>query len=87
MAHGQEGDLWQLKTGAAVLATCIVQTLDESDPSFEKRFLANLGRAYDQVQERHPDRKMRDVLELLSWTRELLTGWSPSGGQGKPLLK
>jgi hypothetical protein len=27
-----------------------------------------------------------NTLELLSWTRELLTGWSLSTGQGKPFL-
>jgi hypothetical protein len=27
------------------------------------------------------------ILELLNWTRELLTGWNPIQGQGKPFLE
>jgi hypothetical protein len=86
MASRSEDDLWQLKTGAAALATCIVRTLNESDPSFEKRFLENLERADERIGERHPDRDVQNVAEMLLWTRELLTGWSMSSGQGKPLL-
>jgi hypothetical protein len=81
-----QDDLWQLKSGAAALATCIVRTLSESDPSFEKRFLENLERAYDSFHERHPEREVQDAVEMLLWTRELLTGWSNAEGQGKPLL-
>jgi hypothetical protein len=86
MAH-DPSDPWQLKTGAAVLATCLVQTLNESDPSFRDRFLQKLEIASDRVQERHPTREMRDVREMLSWTRELITGFNLATGQGDPLLR
>jgi hypothetical protein len=78
-------DLWQLKSGAAALATCIVKTMNESDPEFQYRFLQNLERAYSHF--RDSGKENRDVLEMLSWTRELLTGWSNVSGQGKPLLE
>jgi hypothetical protein len=79
---------WQIKSGATALATCIVHTLNESDPTFQRRFLANLDKAYSTFREghRHPDRQVTIVLEMLSWTREMLTGWSASAGQGRPLL-
>jgi hypothetical protein len=85
-SHPRKDDLWQLKTGAAALATCIVRTLDESDHTFEERFLKNLERAYDEIRQRHQDRDVQDVAEMLSWTRELLTGWNFATGQGDPLL-
>jgi hypothetical protein len=74
------------KVGAAALATCVVRTLNESDPSFEKRFLENLDIACDRFQRRHPQQGTQDVLEMLNWTRELLTGWNDITGQGEPLL-
>ncbi|MBZ9960831.1 hypothetical protein [Mesorhizobium sp. BR1-1-14] len=77
---GQTTDLHRAKRGTAILAACIVQTLNESDPSFRERFLKRLSDAYymegDVIQE----------LELLAWTREYLTGFSPVSGQGKPFL-
>jgi hypothetical protein len=79
-------ELHRAKRGVAILATCIVQTLNESDPSFQERFLERMDRAY---------RKLRDdtggdvieQLELLNWTREYLTGFSGISGQGKPFLE
>jgi hypothetical protein len=89
----QIDDLWQLKTGMAALAVCIVRTLEKSDHSFEERFLANLDRAYDHFRENNvatradgTPREVQNVLEIMAWTRELLTGWSNITGQGEPLL-
>jgi hypothetical protein len=85
---GRTDPEWQIKSGAAALATCIVRTLNESDPTFQTRFLENLDRAYSQFREgdRNPDRDTIIVLEMLSWPRELLTGWNMIAGQGEPLL-
>jgi hypothetical protein len=86
-------DLWSVKTGTAALAVCIVRTLQKSDPDFEDRFLANLERAYhhfrDNSEATRADGSPRDVqnvLEMLNWTRELLTGWNNISGQREPLL-
>lgn len=89
MASSQKDDQWQLKSGAAALATCVVQTLNESDPTFEKRFLANLEKAYREFADgdRYGSREVTAALEMFSWTRELLTGWNMVTGQGRPLLK
>lgn len=86
-------DLWQLKTGMAALAACIVRTLQKSDHSFEERFLADLERAYYHFRDHSYEdqhgrtRDVQEILEVLSWTRELLTGWNNVTGQGEPFLK
>jgi hypothetical protein len=66
-------DLWQLKTGTAALAVCIVRTLQKSDPDFEDRFLETLDRAYDHFRERNiatradgSRRDVQNVLEMLA---------------------
>ena len=93
MARDQEGDLWQLKTGTAALVVCIVRTLQKSDPDFEDRFLKNLERAYDHFRDRtykdrhDQPRDVQEICEMISWTRELLTGWNLATGQGQPFLE
>lgn len=66
----QKADLFETKRGAAVLAACIVQTLNESDPSFQERFLTNLDRSYRDLREMGDENVQG--LELLSWVREIL---------------
>ena len=78
-------DLHRAKRGTAILAACIVQTLNESDPSFEARFLARLSRAHRELKDNSEGDVIQEM-ELLMWTRELLTGWSFVDGQGKPFL-
>ena len=88
-------DQWSVKTAAAALAVCIVRTIEESDPSFADRFKANVDRAYHHFRDNDgkwtrrdgSPRDLQDVLETLSWTNELLTGWNNITGQGDPLLK
>jgi hypothetical protein len=86
-------DLWQLKSGMAALAVCIVRTHQKFDPYFEARFLENLDRAYRHFREDHEatradgsPREVQHVLEILAWTRELLTGWNNVTGQRDPSL-
>lgn len=82
----QEDDLKSVMRGTAVLVTCIAQALNESDPSFQKRFLDQIDRAYSELQHAPGADPIRQ-LELISWTRELLTGFSMVTGQGKPFLE
>jgi hypothetical protein len=70
----------------AVLAVCIVQTLNESDPSFQERFLERLARAYRELKDGYYEGDVNQELELLSWTRALLTGWDMVSGPGDPFL-
>lgn len=81
---GQKDDLSHAMKGTAVLAACIVQTLNESDPSFQARFLDRLSRAYEELRYR-PETDHHE-LELIAWTRELLTGFNFADGQGRPFL-
>lgn len=81
----QTTDLHRAKRGVAILAACVVQTLNESDPSFEARFLERLSRAYYELKD-NSDGDVTQEMELLSWTRELLTGFNFLKGQGKPFL-
>lgn len=78
-------DLHRAKRGVAILAACVVQTLNESDPSFQERFLDRLSRAYRELKD-NTDGDVVQEMELLSWTREYLTGWNPITGQGKLFL-
>ena len=82
----RDTDLDHLKKGAAVLAACVVQTLNESDPSFQKRFLDRLERAYRELKD-NTEGPVQHEMELLSWTSGLLTGFSFVEGQGKPFLE
>lgn len=81
----RDTDLDHLKKGVAVLAACVVQTLDESDPSFERRFLDRLARAYRELKD-NTDGDVQHEMELLAWTRSLLTGFDMVSGQGAPFL-
>jgi hypothetical protein len=81
----QTTDLHRAKRGVAILTTCVVQTLNESDPSFQERFLERLGRAYGELRDNSEGDVIQEM-ELLSWTREYLTGFSPFTGKGEPFL-
>jgi hypothetical protein len=75
-----------LRTVSRFLATCIVQTLNESDPTFTARFLDRLSRAYHELKDNSEGDVIQEM-ELLSWTRTCLTGFNHVTGQGKPFLE
>lgn len=81
----QTSDLFRSKRGTAILAACVVQTLNESDPTFQERFLQRLALAYREVKDNWEGDVIQE-LELLAWTREFLTGFNFVTGQGKPFL-
>ncbi|MCC6925718.1 hypothetical protein [Novosphingobium sp.] len=78
-------DLGHLKKATAILTACVVQTLNESDPSFQERFLERLARAYRELKD-NTDGDVQNEMELLAWTRELLTGFNMVSGKGEPFL-
>jgi hypothetical protein len=78
-------ELHRSKRGVAILATCIVQTLNESDPTFQERFLNRLSKAYYELRD-NTDGDVVQEMTLLSWTREYLTGFDFVTGQGEPFL-
>jgi hypothetical protein len=67
------------------LATCIVQTLNESDPTFRDRFLERLSRACRELKD-NTDGDVIQELELLAWTRTYLTGFNHINGRREPFL-
>lgn len=85
MSSDRTVDLDHAKKGTAVLLACVAQTLGESDHTFLDRLLANLDHAYRKLRD-DPSATVHE-LELLSWTRELLTGFNFVAGQGKPFFE
>jgi len=81
-----KSDLDRAKNGMAILSACIVQTMNDADPTFRDRFLERLSHAYSDLRNKAAGNVVEE-LELLSWTRELLTGFSIVSGQGKPFQK
>lgn len=72
------------KSGAAVLATCIVHSLDEQHAGFQERFLEYLENAHYR---RKNEADVRAIeLELYTWVKTLLTGKSWGEGNGKPFF-
>jgi hypothetical protein len=63
-----KNDLNQLKLAIAYLAASVVQTLNESDPSFQTRFSETLSKAYYTLRDQGGTVA---GLELLAWTKEL----------------
>lgn len=78
-------ELHKAKAAVAQLVTCLVQTLDEGDPTFKDRFLKRLEAAYHEARD-NGEGDQRHTFEMLNWTRELLTGFSLADGPGKPYL-
>lgn len=79
-----DDQLQDTKRGVAVLMTCLVQEIEARHPGFKDGYLARLGKAYGAVREDNTD--ALDRLELINWTREFLTGFSPITGQAQPFL-
>jgi len=82
----QRSDLHRAKVGVAVLATCIVETINDSDPSFRDRFLKKMEEAYYKLRD-DTDGDQVEQMELLDWTRSFITGFDFVAGQGDPFLR
>jgi hypothetical protein len=82
----QTSDLFRAKRGMAILVTCIVQVLNESDSTFQRRFLERLSKAHRHLRDESEGDVIQEM-ELLNWTREYLTGFSQFRGQEKPFLE
>jgi hypothetical protein len=73
-------NLQSAQKATAALAACIVQTLNETDPSFQARFVRTLEKAYQEFRDA-TEGDYTCELDLLSYTRQLLTGFSVTTGQ------
>jgi hypothetical protein len=75
MTDAPTSDLFRVKRGVTVLATCLVQTLNETDPTFQDRPLKRLERSYYKIREgRVWEGDVLEELGLLKLMRELLEG-------------
>jgi hypothetical protein len=80
-----DAELRNAKEGVAMLVACLVQTIQQTDNTFQERFLDRLGLAYNEVRN-NSEGDQRHAMEVLSWPRELLTGFNFVTGQGPPFL-
>jgi hypothetical protein len=68
-------DLFHTRRGVAVLIASLVQTLGESAPTFQDRYLKKLEKWYHDFRD-GPAESIPEM-ELLSWTQEIVKGeWS-----------
>ncbi|MBP1065328.1 hypothetical protein JOE51_006795 [Bradyrhizobium japonicum] len=79
-------EIRQVKTAVAVLTVCLVRASEKQDPGYEDRFLELLRDAYYHFRD-NADGEVISILETLSWTRTMLTGWNNVTGQSDPFLK
>lgn len=80
----EKDTLFRAKRGVAAMIVCVVQTMNETDPTFQERFIRRLERAYIELKDHVGDNAEAEALqelELLAGVRELLTGFSPDHGQ------
>ena len=82
----RDEQLHDTKRGVAILVTCLVETLKDTDPTFQDRFIENLDRAYRITREQFDDQTL-DRHELIRWVQTTITGWSSITGQGKPFFE
>jgi hypothetical protein len=76
-------DVENVKKATAILITCVVDAMSGLDEDFKNRFVKNLDRDYAKI--RH-DTDDLNALELLSWTRSMVTGFDFGGAQKEPFL-
>lgn len=78
-------DLDSAKTGVATLITALVHTLNETDPTFQARFLKRLDQAAYSRKNSEEGAWDLDEIEVIHWTQTFITGWNGISGQGNPL--
>jgi hypothetical protein len=69
----------QMKIAMTTLAACMAGALNETDSQFEQRFVKLLDKAFDNYRN-NSDADPQHVLEVIHWTREMLSGWNPVPG-------
>ncbi|WIJ23937.1 hypothetical protein [Devosia sp. RR2S18] len=80
-SQDKRSDLHETKLGVAVLATCIIEAADETDPGFKERVLHKMGVVYQKLRDQS-DGNQIEQMELLDWTRSLLSGFEDIAAPG-----
>lgn len=78
-------ELMRTQVGVSILAATLVKTLNETDTTFQDRFLKNLTAAHYKLRDDTPG-IVQEQMELLTCVRELITGFSHFTGQGEPFF-
>ncbi|MBC7584162.1 MAG: hypothetical protein H7316_10480 [Tardiphaga sp.] len=76
-------ELKNVKKATAIMFAAMVDALTETNPNFKDAFVNRLDQAYGDI--RH-DSDDLNALELVSWTRTLITGFDHVTGQNKPFF-
>jgi hypothetical protein len=77
-------ELDNVKKATAMMFAALVDTVVGTDSRQAEIFLANLDKCYAKIRNESGD---LNALELLSWTRSMITGFDIIEGQGTPLMK
>ena len=77
-------ELDNVKKATAMMFAAIIDTLVGTDSPQAKVFDQKLDQIYHHIRDDTDD---LNALELLSWTRNMITGFSRVDGQGAPLMK
>jgi hypothetical protein len=77
----RENELNNVKKATAILIACVVDAMSVQDVGPKDRFVMNLDRSYAKIRDDTDD---VNALELLSWTRTLVTGFDFVGGIESP---
>jgi hypothetical protein len=79
----KEIEIQNIKKATAILITCVVDAMTSLDVDFKNQFVKNLDQSYAKIRNDTDD---LNALELLSWTRTMVTGFDLVGGQQEPFL-
>jgi hypothetical protein len=77
-------ELDNVKRATAMMFAALVDTIVGTDSPQAKIFVANLDKCYTKIRNESGD---LNALELLSWTRSMISGFDVIEGQGTPLMK
>ncbi|WP_050630508.1 hypothetical protein [Bradyrhizobium viridifuturi] len=77
-------ELDNVKKATAMMIAALVDTLVGTDSKQAEIFVSNIDKLYARIRNESDD---LNALELLTWTRTMITGFSFTEGQGTPLMK
>lgn len=76
-------ELKNVKKATAIMFAAVVSALGETNPEFKGRFVSKIEDAYAKIRNDTDD---LNALELLSWTRTMITGFDQVTGQNNPFF-
>lgn len=77
-------ELDNVKKATAMMFAALVDVIVGTDSPQAERFAEALGKIYAHIRDDSDD---LNALELVSWTRSMITGFNMEKGQQTPLMK